>query len=74
MPGLYIDETVMRICYTLRRGMANLALHPIAKGEKEKALKGTAKLEKVLPTYNVPVSYMGGSGDMVGICNAWSEG
>ena len=44
--------------------MANLALHLIAKGEKEKALKVLQKLEKVLPTYNVPVSYMSGSGDM----------
>ena len=64
VPGLYIDETVMRMCYTHRREMANLALHLIAKGEKEKALKVLQKLEKVLPTYNVPVSYMSGSGDM----------
>ena len=64
VPGLYIDETVMRMCYTHRREMANLALHLIAKGEKEKALKVLQKLEKMLPTYNVPVSYMSGSGDM----------
>jgi len=38
-PGLYIDETVARMCYTHRREMADLALHLITKGEKTKALK-----------------------------------
>lgn len=63
-PGLYIDETVARMCYTHRREMADLALHLIAKGEKAKALKVLQKVEKDIPTYNVPVSYMSGSGDM----------
>ena len=32
VPGLYIDETVMRMCYTHRRLFATLALHLIAEG------------------------------------------
>ena len=63
-PGLYIDETVARMCYTHRREMADLALHLIAKGEKAKALKVLQKAEKEIPYYNVPISYMSGSGDM----------
>ena len=52
------------MCYTHRREMADLALHLIAKGEKAKALKVLQKAEKEIPTYNVPISYMSGSGDM----------
>ena len=44
--------------------MADLALHLIAKGEKAKALKVLQKAEKEIPYYNVPISYMSGSGDM----------
>ena len=63
-PGLYIDETVARMCYTHRREMTDLALHLIAKGEKAKALKVLQKAEKEIPSYNVPISYMSGSSDM----------
>ena len=63
-PGLYIDETLSRMCYTHRREMADLALHLIEKGEKAKALKVLQKVEKEVPAYNVPVSYMSGSADM----------
>ena len=63
-PGLYIDDTVARMCYTHRREMADLALHLIAKGERGKALKVLQKAEKEIPYYNVPVSYMSGSSDM----------
>ena len=52
------------MCYTHRREMADLALHLITKGEKTKALKVLQKAEKEIPTYNVPISYMSGSGDM----------
>lgn len=63
-PGLYLDETTLRLCYTHRREMANLALHLIAKGEKAKALKVLAKVEKEIPNYNVPIAYISGSGDI----------
>ena len=62
-PGLYIDETVMRMCYTHRRLFGQLALHLIAEGQKAKALKVLQKAEKELPTYNIPMNYMSGGND-----------
>ena len=63
-PGLYIDETVMRMCYTHRRLFGQLALHLIAEGQKAKALKVLQKVEKELPTYNIPMNYMSGGNDI----------
>lgn len=55
--GIYLDETVMRMCYTHRREMAQLAMNLILEGKKDKALKVLEKAEKVLPTYNLPLSF-----------------
>lgn len=63
-PGLYIDETVLRMCFTHRRLMAELALQLIQDGQQQKALNVLKKSEKVLPDYNVPLSFMSGSGQM----------
>ena len=63
-PGLYIDETVMRMCYTHRHLFAQLALQLIAEGKNDKALKVLRKAEKVLPKYNVPNTFMSGSADI----------
>ena len=63
-PGLYIDETVMRMCYTHRRLFATLALHLIAEGHKDLAKKALAKAAKEIPTYNVPMNYMSGGSDL----------
>lgn len=63
-PGLYIDETVMRMCYTHRRLFGQLALHLIAEGQKAKALKVLQKAEKELPAYNIPMNYMSGGNDI----------
>ena len=62
-PGLYIDETVMRMCYTHRKLMSELALHLIMEGKIQKAVKVLAYADKVLPAYNVPVNYMSGGLD-----------
>ncbi len=62
-PGLYIDETVMRMCYTHRKLMSELALHLIMEGKVQKAAKVLAYADKVLPAYNVPVNYMSGGLD-----------
>ena len=62
-PGLYIDETVMRMCYTHRKLMSELALHLIMEGKVQKAVKVLAYADKVLPAYNVPVNYMSGGLD-----------
>ena len=62
-PGLYIDETVMRMCYTHRKLMSELALHLIMEGKVQKAVKVLAYADKVLPAYNFPVNYMSGGLD-----------
>ena len=64
VPGLYIDETVMRMCYTHRRLFATLALHLIAEGHRDLAKKALAKAMKEIPTYNVPMNYMSGGTDL----------
>lgn len=63
-PGLYIDETVMRMCYTHRRLFGQLALHLIAEGKTDKASKVLQKAAKEIPTYNVPMNYMSGGTDI----------
>ena len=63
-PGLYIDETVMRMCYTHRHLLAQLAMQLIAEGQKAKAEKVLRKAEKVLPEYNVPYTFLSGAADM----------
>lgn len=62
-PGLYLDETVMKMCYTHRKLMATLALHLIGEGKFAKAKKVLAYAEKVMPEYNVPVNFMSGGLD-----------
>ena len=63
-PGLYIDETVMRMCYTHRHLLAQLAMQLIAEGQNAKAEKVLHKAEKVLPEYNVPYTFLSGAADM----------
>ena len=64
-PGLYLDETVMRMCHTHRRLMGTLATHLISEGKLDKASKVLAKMEKEIPEYNVPMSYiMSGGADI----------
>lgn len=63
-PGLYIDETVMRMCYTHRRLFGQLALHLIAEGKADKASKVLQKAAKEIPAYNVPMNYMSGGTDI----------
>ena len=63
-PGLYLDETVMRMCYTHRRLFGQLALQLIGEGKKDKALKVLQKANKEIPTYNVPMNYMSGGTDI----------
>ena len=62
--GIYLDETVMRMCYTHRRLFAQLALHLIAEGKLDKAKKTLAYAEKMIPSYNVPMNYLSGGLDI----------
>ena len=62
--GIYLDETVIRMCYTHRRLFAQLALNLIQEGKKDKAAKALAYAEKVIPAYNVPMNYLSGGIDI----------
>ena len=64
-PGIYLDETVMRMCYTHRRLMAQLALHLAEEGDNAKAAEVLARIDRELPSYNVPHDYTSGSFDIV---------
>ena len=64
-PGIYLDETVMRMCYTHRRLMAQLALHLAEQGDNERAAEVLERAEKELPAENVPHEYQSGTMDMI---------
>ena len=64
-PGLYLDETVTRMCYTHRRLFGTLIQHLLREGKRDKAKKAIEYAEKVLPTYNLPMSYYSGGLDFV---------
>lgn len=63
--GLYLDETVMRMCFTHRRLFGMLITHLLQEHKDEKAKKVLAYAEKVLPTYNVPMTYLSGGLDFL---------
>ena len=63
-PGIYLDETVMRMCYTHRRLMSQLANHLIDEGKADKAKEVLDKAEKEIPGYNVPHDFQSGSLDL----------
>jgi len=63
-PGIYLDETVMRMCYTHRRLMSMLAMNLIHEGKDKKAMEVLDKSEKMLPSYNIPHDYQSGSMDL----------
>ena len=58
--GLYLDETVTRMCYTHRRLFGTLLTHLMKEGKKDKAKKAIEYAEKVLPTYYLPMNYLNG--------------
>lgn len=61
--GLYLDETVMRMCYTHRRIFVQLALNLLSEHQDQKAAEVLAYVDKNIPEYNVPVDYSSGSLD-----------
>ena len=62
--GIYLDETVTRMCYTHRRLLSTLAMNLINEGKTDKAKAVLDKCEKELPGYNVTHDYASGSIDM----------
>ena len=63
-PGVYLDETVMRMCYTHRRLLSLLAMNLVQEGKNKKAMTVLDKCEKMLPSYNIPHDYQSGSMDL----------
>ncbi len=64
-PGVYLDETVMRMCFTHRRLLSQLALNLVQEGQTDKAKQVLDKAEKEIPDYNVRHDYQSGSLDLV---------
>ena len=62
-PGLYLDDTVTRMCATHRRLFGTLITKLLEEGKTDKARKALEYAEKVLPEYNLPINYMYGGGD-----------
>ena len=63
-PGIYIDENVMRMCYTHRRIFTQLVGQLIKEGKKDKALAALDYAEKMIPSYNVPYDWANGGFQM----------
>ena len=62
--GIYIDENVMRMCYTHRRLFSQLAAQLLKEGKKDKALAVLDYAEKMIPSYNVPYDWVNGAFQM----------
>jgi hypothetical protein len=63
-PGIYLDETVMRMCYTHRRLFVKLASHLAAQGDKKRAEEVLDRAEKEFPAANVPHDFQSSSIEM----------
>ena len=63
-PGIYLDETVMRMCYTHRRLMVKLASHLIMEGKDAKAKEVLDRCDKEFPSCNVPHDFQSSSLEM----------
>ena len=61
-PGLYLDETSMRMCWTHRRWFAHLITTLLDEGKTAKALLALEKCDAEIPDYNVP--YKGDNGGL----------
>lgn len=53
-PDIYLDETVIRMCYTHRRLFNQLAQQLLKEGQKDKALKVLQRAEEEIPGSIVP--------------------
>ena len=69
-PGIYLDETVLRMCSTHRRIFSMLASRLMQEGKKDKAAKVVEKAEQAIPPTSVPHSYASGSLELARIWNA----
>ena len=63
-PDIYLDEPVLRMCYTHRRLFATLAMQLMREGKEEKALEVVRYAKEVIPAETVRHNYMSGSMDL----------
>ena len=68
--GSYLDETVMRMCYTHRRVFVQLAIQLANEGQNGKAAEVLAYVDKNVPSYNVPIDFESGSLDEARVYSA----
>ena len=59
--GIYLDETVTRMCYTHRRLFSQLATQLMAEGKTEKARQVAERADEAIPEKTVPHNYQSGS-------------
>ena len=69
-PGLYLDETVLRMCGTHRRIFSQLAARLVQEGKLDKAARVVAKAEQAIPPSTVPHSFGSGSLELARVWNA----
>lgn len=60
-PGIYLDETITRMCYTHRRMFSQLVTQLLKEGKNDKALKALDYCEQVIPNETVPHDFQSGS-------------
>ena len=63
-PNIYLDETVLRMCYTHRRLMSSLAMQLMRENKFEKAENIVRYAEEMIPAQTVKHNYMSGSLDL----------
>ncbi|MBQ7527457.1 MAG: DUF2723 domain-containing protein [Bacteroidaceae bacterium] len=68
-PGIYLDETVTRMCSTHRRIFAQLASRLVQEGKNDMAKKVVEKVEQAIPPTAVPHNYTSGSLELARVWN-----
>jgi hypothetical protein len=63
-PGIYLDENVLKMCYTHRRIFAQLINQLLVEGEREKAAKALAYCKEMIPDFNVPYDFQNGASQL----------
>ncbi len=72
-PDIYLDETVMRMCYTHRRMFAQLGTALLLEGKLDKAKKLMEKAEQEIPSTTVPHNWQSGSLQLADVWSAVGE-